>query len=135
MKQLVLVLMVLAAKVAVAQSGQLPTNIKSAFEGVWQYKDKFQTNTVKIQFETGRDYALFTDIGTGVAPSKTFKVQLKDNLLVLPAIRNQNDYLEMEIVEGKLYLCTIPAQWDSNGKLIGADIALQERRIFRHVKK
>lgn len=135
MKKLVLVLMVLAAKVAVAQQGQIPKHIKSAFEGTWQLKEKQYTNTVKIHFEPGKDYALFTDIGTGVAPSKTFKVQRKENLLVLAAARNQNDYLEMEIIKGKLYFRSIPAQWDQNGNMIKLANERKEQSIFKRVIK
>jgi len=134
MKQIVLVLMVLVAKVVAAQSGPIPKNIRSAFEGTWQLKEKYYTNTLKIHFEQGKDYALFTDIGTGVAPSRTFKVTLKNNLLVLSAVKNQNDYLEMEVIKGKLYLRSKPVQWDQNGNRI---ISVQERpeqRVFKRIK-
>jgi hypothetical protein len=135
MKQLVIVLMVLVAKVAIAQRRPIPENIRSAFEGTWEYKEKYFTNTIKIHFEPGKPYALFTDIGTGVAPSKTFKVPLKGNLLVLQAVRNQNDHLEMEIIKGKLYLRSKPAHWDEKGNRISANHDQQEQRIFKRVKE
>ena len=135
MKQIVLFLIVLAAKVAVAQPGPIPKNIRSAFEGTWQQKEKHFTNTVSIHFEPGKDYALFTDKGTGVAPSRTFKLQLKKNLLVLPAVRNQNDYLEMEIIKGMLHLRSVPVQWDQNGNSVRPETEKQEQRIFKRVKK
>jgi len=134
MKQLVIVLMVLLAKVAIAQTRPIPENIRSAFEGTWQYKEKYFTLTIKIHFEPGKPYALFTDIGTGVAPSKTFKVQLKGNLLVFPAVRNQNDYIEMEIIKGKLYFKSLPVQWDERGNRIKSDQARPEQRVFKRVK-
>lgn len=134
MKQLLIVLMVLAAKVAIAQTGPIPKNIRSAFEGTWQHKEKHFTNTVKIHFKPGKDHALFTDIGTGVAPSKTFKLQLKKNLLVLPAVKKQNDYIEIKIIKGKLYLTSVPVQWDENGNIIRSENHKQEQRIFKRIK-
>ncbi|MEQ7801961.1 hypothetical protein ABDJ41_19350 [Pedobacter sp. ASV1-7] len=135
MRQIAFVFMVLVAKVVAAQSSPIPKNIRSAFEGTWQIKEKYYTNTIKIHFEPEKDYALFTDIGTGVAPSRTFKVALKNNLLVLSAVRNQNDDIEMEIIKGKLYFRSIPAQWDKNGNRIRPVNAQQEQRVFKRVKK
>lgn len=134
-KPLILFLMVMAAKVAIPQPRPIPKNIRLAFEGTWQQKEKNFTNTVSIHFEPGKDYALFTDKGTGVAPSKTFKLRLKKNLLVLPAIRNQNDYLEMKIINGKLYLRSMPVKWDQNGNIVISKTVKQEQRIFKRVKK
>ncbi|MEQ7800001.1 hypothetical protein ABDJ41_09310 [Pedobacter sp. ASV1-7] len=127
--------MMLSARVAVAQSVPIPKNIRSAFEGTWQIKEKHYINTVKIHFEPEKDYALFTDIGTGIATSKTFKVQLRGNLLILPAVRNQNDSIEMEIIKGKLYLRSKPAQWDKNGNRVISSHDRPEQRIFKRVKK
>lgn len=129
------VLMLLSASVAVAQPVPIPKNIRSAFEGTWQIKEKHHTNTVKIHFEPGKAYALFTDIGTGVAPSKTFKVQLKGNLLVLPAVKNQNDYIEMELIKGKLYLRSKAARWDKNGNSVKSNYERPEQRIFKRIKE
>jgi hypothetical protein len=134
-RQIVLVLMMLSARVAVAQSVPIPKNIRSAFEGTWQNKEKYYINTVKIHFEPGKTYALFIDVGTGVAPSKTFKVHLKGSLLVLPAVRNQNDYIEMEIIKGSLYLKSLPVQWDEKGNRIKSDNDHLEQRVFKRVKK
>ena len=135
MKLLMLFFMILATEVAVAQPPQVPQNIKSAFESTWQQKEKHFTNTVSIHFEPGKNYALFTDKGTGVASPRTFKLQLKKNLLVLPAVRNQNDYLEMEIIKGMLHLRSVPVQWDQNGNIIRSETEKQEQRIFKRVKK
>lgn len=129
-----IILLLLSIQLSFAQTGNIHESVKLAFEGVWQYKSKFQSNRIKIQFEPGKDYALFTDIGTGIAPSKTFHVHLKGNQLVLPAVRNQNDSIEMEIIKGKLFLRTIPVEWDAHGKLIKADTTRQEHRIFRRMK-
>lgn len=130
-----IILLLLCAQSAFAQTVRIPESVRSTFEGVWHYKNKLQTNTVKIQFQPGKDYALFTDIGAGIAPSKTFHVHLKGNQLVLPAARNQNDSIEMEIINGKLFLRTIPVEWDAQGKFIKADTSRQERRIFKRIKK
>lgn len=134
MKQIILILIMLVAKVAAAQSGPIPEKISSAFKGTWQHKTKHYTNTIKIHFEPGKDYALFTDIGTGVAPSRTFKVHLKGNLLVLPAVKNQNDYLEMELIKGKLYLKSIPIQWDDNGNRTSSNQERPEQKVFKRIK-
>jgi hypothetical protein len=130
-----IILLFLSIQLSFAQTGNIPESVKSAFEGVWQHKNKFQSNTVTIQFEPGKDYALFTDLGAGIAPSKTFHVHLKGNLLALPAVRNKNDSIEMEIIKGKLFLRTIPVEWDAQGKFIKADTSRQERRIFKRIKK
>lgn len=135
MKQVVLILIMLTAKVAVAQSGQIPAKIRSAFEGTWQHKTKHYSNTVKIQFKPGKDYALFIDIGTGVAPSRTFKVHFKENWLFLPAVKNQNDAIEMEVIKGKLHLRSIPVQWDENGNKISSDQERPEQKVFRRIKE
>jgi hypothetical protein len=135
MKLLMLFFMVLAAKVNVAQPGPIPQNIKSAFEGTWQQKEKHFTNTFIIHFEPGKDYALFTDKGTGVAPSKRFKLRLKKNLLILPAVSNQNDHLELEIIKGNLHLRSVSVQWDQNGNSVRPESEKQEQRIFKRVKK
>ncbi|MEQ7802073.1 hypothetical protein ABDJ41_19915 [Pedobacter sp. ASV1-7] len=133
-KQPFLVLL-LGTQFCFAQTKGIPDTIKSAFEGTWQSKEKHYTNTVKIYFEPKKDYALFTDIGTGVAPTKTFKVQLKGNLLVLPAVRNQNDCIEMEIIKGRLYLRSKTARWDEKGNIISSNKDHREQRVFKRVKK
>lgn len=130
-----IILLLLYAQSAFAQTARIPESVRSTFEGVWHYKNKLQTNTVTIQFEPVKDYALFTDLGAGIAPSKTFYVHLKGNQLVLPAVRNQNDSIEMEIIKGKLFLRTIPVEWDEHGNPIKADTSRQERRIFKRVNK
>lgn len=130
-----IILMILCAQSVFAQTANIPVSVKSLFEGVWQHKNKLQTNRLKIKFEPGKDYALFTDIGAGIAPSKTFHVHLKGNLLVLAPVRNQNDSIEIEIIKGKLFLRTIPVEWDADGKLIKADTTRQESRIFRRLEK
>ncbi|MEN5232468.1 hypothetical protein [Sphingobacterium faecium] len=130
-----IILLLLCAQSAFTQTARIPESVRSTFEGIWQHKNKLQTNSLKIQFEPRKDYALFTDIGAGFAPSKTFHVHLKGNQLVLPAVRNQNDSIEMEIINGKLFLRTIPVEWDAQGKFIKADTSRQERRIFKRIKK
>ncbi|OJV52506.1 MAG: hypothetical protein BGO31_07600 [Bacteroidetes bacterium 43-16] len=128
--------MLLLPKATTAQTYQIvENNVRLAFEGTWQEKEKQFINTIKIHFEPGEDDAIFTDVGNGVAPSKTFKVSLKGNRLVLPVFRNQNDYLEMEVKKWKLYLRTMPGQWDSNGMLIRLDIAHREQKIFIRIEK
>ncbi|MFA4870774.1 MAG: hypothetical protein WC623_21435 [Pedobacter sp.] len=77
---------------------------------------------------------MFIDIGTGVAPSRTFKLTLKNNLLVLPAVKDQNDYLEMEVIKGKLYLRSKPVQWDQNGNRISSVQERLEQRVFKRIK-
>jgi len=104
-------------KASFAQTNIMPQVVRSAFEGTWQLKERHSTNTVKIQFAPDKEYALFTDIGTGVAPPRTFNVQIKGNTLILPAVRNVNDYVEMEIIKGKLHMRVRFPEWDDQGNI------------------
>jgi len=71
MKQLIfLIFVLLMGNVSFAQTRSSAQSVRSAFEGTWEYKQKYGTNTVRIQFEEGKDYALFTDIGNGMAPER-----------------------------------------------------------------
>lgn len=129
------IFLLLGTQFCFAQTKGVSDNLRSAFEGTWQIKEKQYTNTVKIHFEPGKAYALFTDIGTGVAPAKTFKAQLKGNLLVLPAVRNQNDDIEMEVIKGRLYLRSKPGRWDKNGNRINSNHERPEQKVFKRIKK
>lgn len=84
MKTLLFTLFLLSAGFSFAQTTTIPENIKSAFEGTWQYTTKYQSNTVVIKFEPGKSYALFTDIGSGEAPARNFQATVKDKVLVIP---------------------------------------------------
>lgn len=128
-----IILLLLAVQLSFAQS--IPESVKLAFAGVWQYKTKYQTNTVKIHFEQGADYALFTDIGSGMAPAKTLKANIKGKLLLIPAVQNENDEIELQIINEKLYLHATPVLWDANGKRLQSQDAQKVQRIFKRVKR
>ncbi|QQT33046.1 hypothetical protein I6I99_10960 [Sphingobacterium multivorum] len=135
MKQLFIILfLTLGAKITHAQTTVIAAAIRSAYEGTWQYKTKFQSNTVRVQFEPGKDYAIFTDIGSGEAPAKTFKAVLKGKLLIMPAVRNQNDDIELEIIGRTLHLRTTQAVWDNNGNRIKPNNPQIDQRIFKRIK-
>lgn len=134
MKQLPVLLIFLFAKFGFAQN-EIPQNIKTSFTGTWVYEDKFYTNTIIIMFEKGKDYATFKDIGTGEAPTETFRAKLKGNLLVVAAQREKNDEIEMEIVKGKLHLRTRPAIWGRDGTILNNKSNHWAKRIFKREKK
>lgn len=133
MKQLPLLLF-LFTKLCFAQS-EIPQHIKSAFTGTWIYEDKFHSNTIVIKFEQGKDYAIFKDIGTGEAPTETFRAKVKGNLLVVSAQREKNDEIEMEIIKGKLHLRTRPAIWSRNGTIVNSKDDHWAKRVFKRIKK
>lgn len=101
-----------------AQTTEIPDRIKSTFTGTWAYETRFQTNTVVIWFEPGKDYASFKDIGSGEAPPRTFRAQLKGKVLFIPAKQGLNDELEMEVIKGKLNLRSRLITWDAAGNIV-----------------
>ncbi len=134
MKKLCFILLFLLIGIFHAQTYTIPQNIQSAFEGVWIYEVKYHTNSVAIRFEKGKDYAIFTDIGTGEAPPKSMKAIVKGNLLIIPAQQNQNDYIEAEIIKGKLHLKIKQVTWDKKGNAIQNSNS-SEQRIFKRIAK
>lgn len=133
MKTLLFTLLFLSATYSFAQTSTIPESIKSAFDGTWQYTTKYQSNTVIIKFEPGKNYALFTDIGSGEAPARSFQTTVKGNLLVIPGQPGQNDYVEMKVIKGKLYLSTQQVSQDEKGN-IGRTGSI-EKRTFKRIKK
>ncbi|MBD3906452.1 hypothetical protein NAL32_17400 [Chryseobacterium sp. Ch-15] len=131
---LIIIFIIVSAQSSFAQNTHIPLAVKSAFEGVWQYSVKYETNTVKIHFEPGTDYALFTDEGSGMAPAKTVKADVKGKLLVISAIKNENDEVELEIINKKLYLRATPILWDKKGNRIGSMDAQKVQRVFKRIK-
>lgn len=133
MKTLLFTLLFLSAGFSFAQTTTIPENIKSAFEGTWQYTTKYQINTVIIKFEPGKNYALFTDIGSGEAPARNFQATVKDKLLVIPGQPGENDYIEMEVLNRKLQLSTQLVSQDEKGNIQRTGSI--EKRIFKRIKK
>lgn len=101
-----------------AQTTEIPDRIKSTFTGTWAYETRFQTNTVVIWFEPGKEYASFKDIGSGEAPPRTFRAQLKGKILFIPAKQGLNDELEMEVIKGKLNLRSRLITWGAAGNIV-----------------
>lgn len=135
MKRLFTIIFILiGAQISYAQNTNIPLTVKTAFEGIWQYIVKYETNTVKIHFEPGMDYALFTDEGSGMAPAKTVKANVNGKLLVIPAIQNENDEVELEIINKKLHLRATPILWDEKGNRIGSQDAQKVHRVFKRIK-
>ncbi|MFD1770439.1 hypothetical protein [Sphingobacterium suaedae] len=119
-----------------SQEKSIPEPIQHMFEGTWIYNDTFQTNTIVILFEPDKDYAVFRDIGNGMAPSRTLHAFQKENLLVIPAVQHGNDYTEMRVIQGKLHVRTKPINWDDKGHIVNSGPL--ETRVFKrsaHKKK
>jgi len=133
MRPILLIIFILFIGRSEAQTMKIPDRIKSAFAGTWVYKIKFQTNTVVIWFEPGKEYASFKDIGSGEAPPRTFRAQLKGKVLFIPAKQGLNDELEMEVVKGKLNLRVKPIIWDEAGNMVKTGTV--ETRIFKGTTK
>lgn len=134
MKPLLFLGMILISTLTCAQTDRIPLDFRKAFEGTWQHNQKYGTNTVRIRFEAGKDYALFTDIGNGMAPAVTLKAIPKGDLLVIPAKQNENDYLELQIVKGKLHLKGMPVSWDENGKELKDNNQPGRHVVYKRVK-
>jgi len=133
MRLILLIIFILFMGHSGAQTMEIPNRIKSAFTGNWEYKTKFQTNTVIIKFELGKDYASFKDIGSGKAPPRTFRAQVKGEVLFIPAKQGLNDELEMEVIKGKLNLRAKQIIWDEMGNRMKTGTV--ETRIFKRTAK
>lgn len=109
--------------------------IKSAFAGTWEYEQNGHTNTIVLKFEKGKNYATFLDIGTGEAPTETFRASVKNNLLIIPAQHHRNDTnIEMEVIKGKLHLRQQLVIWDAKGNAIPTKSNFKTERIFKRIK-
>ncbi|SDD27107.1 hypothetical protein [Niabella drilacis] len=117
MKQLSLILFLLTTGVSSAQTNAVPKEIQTTFAGIWEVKEKYGTNTVSIRFEPGKNYAVVKDIGNGMAPPRTFQATLKGKTFVIPAQKEKNDYIELEVIRGKLHLRSKPVNWNGQGDL------------------
>lgn len=98
-----------------AQQHPLIKDFKKQFEGTWQKRSRYYTNTLKIHFESAADDATITDIGTGEAPPVQLRAARKGNLLVIKPFKEHNDYCELEIQNGKLIFRTQPTIWNEDG--------------------
>ena len=129
MRPVLLIIFILFIRRSGAQTTEILDRIKSTFTGTWAYETRFQTNTVVIWFEPGKGYASFKDIGSGEAPPRTFRAQLKGNVLFIPAKQGLNDELVMEVKKGKLNLRAKPIIWDEKGNIVKTGTV--ETRIFK----
>lgn len=118
MRPILLIIFILFIGRSGAQTTEIPDRIKSSFTGTWAYETRFQTNTVVIWFEPGKEYASFKDIGSGEAPPRTFRAQLKGKILFIPAKQGLNDELEMEVIKGKLNLRSRLITWGAAGNIV-----------------
>lgn len=131
MKKLYLILLFMLTGIFHAQTHTIPQSIKDAFKGYWVYKAQYFTNSVAIDFEPGKNFATFKDIGTGEAPPRTLQAMVKGNLLIIPAKQHQNDYTELEIIKGKLHLRAKETAWDNKGNIINTNSKLEEKTVFQ----
>ncbi|SDI31596.1 hypothetical protein [Chryseobacterium jejuense] len=130
MKKLCLILLFPLTGIFNAQTHKVPQSTKDAFKGYWMYKAQYFTNSVVIDFEPGKDFATFKDIGTGEAPPRTLQALVKGNLLIIPAKQHQNDYIELEVIKGKLHLRVKQVTWDNQGNIINNN-KLEEKTVFK----
>lgn len=91
-------------------------SFKTQFAGTWQKETEFQTNTIEIQFEPGKDYATVIDIGSGEAPPVKLNAIRQDNMLIIKPFQEHNDYCELEVKNGKLIFRTQPSVWNEDGR-------------------
>ncbi len=132
MKQLLFILLLFVSKLLQAQQNEIPKEVKSIFEGLWECNNKYQSNKIKITFEPGKEYAIFNDIGNGMAPAKILHASMeKENLFVIPAVQYQNDYTEFKVERGNLYLKTRMITWDSAGNILSKGNL--KTKIFKRV--
>ncbi|MFC7345720.1 hypothetical protein ACFQO9_03175 [Chryseobacterium zhengzhouense] len=76
-------------------------SFKKEFEGVWQKETEYQTNTIKIEFESGKNYATVIDIGSGEAPPLKFKAFQRGNMLLIPP-EGIDNYCELRVKNDQL---------------------------------
>lgn len=89
---------------------------KKQFHGKWSADTKYQTNTIEIKFEAGKNYATVIDIGSGEAPPMRLQAFRQHNKLIINPIVHRSDYCELAVKNGKLIFKTYPTIWDSNNK-------------------
>ena len=134
MKQFIIIALLLLAKFSFAQTA-IPKNIQNTFAGVWEMKEKHSTNTVSIRFEPGKNYAIVKDIGNGMAPPRILHATLEGKRFVIPAQREQNAYIELEVIKGMLHLWLKPANWDKNGNRITNGDQKFRESVFKRAEK
>ncbi|MDR2237313.1 MAG: hypothetical protein LBE92_14415 [Chryseobacterium sp.] len=134
MKPLLIIFLLLSAKLSFAQTGAVPKGLQTAFSGVWERNEKYGINTVSISFEPGKDYAIFKDIGNGMAPPRIFHAVLKGKIFVIPPQKEKNDYIELEVIKGRLHLRNRPAAWEEKEKRIKAANGKFEEKVFKRAK-
>jgi len=91
----------------ISEKEYFTSSFKKEFEGVWQKETEYQTNTIKIQFESGKNYATVIDIGSGEAPPLKLKAFQRGNMLLIPPEGTSNN-CELRVIKGQL-IFLIPA--------------------------
>jgi hypothetical protein len=134
MKPLLIFFLFLSAKLSFAQTGAVPKGLQTAFSGVWERNEKYGINMVSISFEPGKDYAVFKDIGNGMAPPRTFHAALKGKIFVIPPQKEKNDYIELEVIKGRLHLRNRITVWDEKGNIIRTEPEKSEEKVFKRTK-
>ena len=134
MKKQYLILLFLLTGIFHAQIHTIPQSTKDIFQGYWVYKSRYFTNAVAIDFEQGKNFATFRDIGTGEAPPKTLQATVKGKLLIIPAQQHENDYIELEVIRGKLHLRVKQVTWDNQGNMINNNSKPEEKTVFKRIK-
>lgn len=102
-------------------------SFKNQFAGTWQKETEFQTNTIEIQFEPGKNYATVIDIGSGEAPPRKLQALPKDNKLF---INTEDEHIQLEVKENQLIFRIQPTTWNKDGT-----VEKPVENIFKKVKK
>jgi len=86
-------------------------SFKTQFAGTWQKETEFQTNTIEIQFEAGKNYATVIDIGSGEAPPIKLQALPKDNKLFINA---EEEHIQLEVKNNQLIFRIQPTTWNKD---------------------
>jgi len=128
-----LIALLFISTICKAQNGNFP---KASFAGKWERVQRFNNLVLEIKFEKDEDNATVIDIGTGEAPSIIFKASVKENKLVILPIHHQNDfYIEMEVIKGKLHFRQTLIIWDENGNFKIMENGLKTEKIYKRMRK
>lgn len=101
----------------ISEKEYFTNSFKKEFEGTWQKETEYQTKTIKIQFESGKNYATVIDIGSGEAPPLKLKAYQIDDILLIPP-QGISDNYELRVKNGQLIFLIPPDGKQSEVKTI-----------------
>lgn len=120
---------------AILGKAQNKTFPKTAFAGKWEYQQAHHNLLLIINFEKGKDYVTFIDVGTGEAPSIQFKAQMiGDKLIINPQTHVNDFYIQLSVKNNKLIFKTQIAIWGADGNPLPPTKDGYLTRIYKRVK-